>query len=67
MVVDKSLDEQRERQNSYAAGTSRTRANTLGTGGNYSDEQRIMKYFNCQGEGHMARQFSKPKRKKDAT
>ncbi|GJZ44468.1 retrovirus-related pol polyprotein from transposon TNT 1-94 [Tanacetum coccineum] len=45
----------------------RTRANTSGTGGNYSGQQRIVKCFNCQGEGHMARQCPKPKRKKDAT
>ncbi|GJS33020.1 putative ribonuclease H-like domain-containing protein [Tanacetum coccineum] len=44
-----------------------TRANTSGTGGNYSGQQRIVKCFNCQGEGHMARQCPKPKRKKDAT
>ncbi|GKD02602.1 integrase, catalytic region, zinc finger, CCHC-type containing protein, partial [Tanacetum coccineum] len=30
-------------------------------------QQRIMKRFNCQGEGHMARQCPKPKRKRDAT
>ncbi|GKF14752.1 retrovirus-related pol polyprotein from transposon TNT 1-94, partial [Tanacetum coccineum] len=55
------------RQNSYAAGTSGTRANTLGTGGNYSSQQRVVKCFNCQGEGHMARQCPKPKRKRGAT
>ncbi|GJZ82415.1 hypothetical protein Tco_0647588, partial [Tanacetum coccineum] len=44
-----------------------TRANILGTGGNNSGQQRVMKYFNCQGEGHMARQCLKPKRKRDAT
>nr|GEV71695.1 hypothetical protein [Tanacetum cinerariifolium] len=55
------------RQNSYSAGTSGTRSNTLGTGGNYSGQQRVVKCFNCQGEGHMARQCPKPKRKKDAT
>nr|GEV28973.1 hypothetical protein [Tanacetum cinerariifolium] len=38
------------RQNYYAVGTSRTRANPLGIGGNYSSQQRIVKYFNCQGE-----------------
>ncbi|GJW01696.1 retrovirus-related pol polyprotein from transposon TNT 1-94 [Tanacetum coccineum] len=43
-----------------------TRANTLGTRGNYSGQQRVMKCFNCQGEGHMARQCPKPKRKRDA-
>ncbi|GJQ91049.1 ribonuclease H-like domain-containing protein [Tanacetum coccineum] len=55
------------RQNSYATGTSGIRANTLGTGGNYSDQQRVVKCFNCQREGHMAIQCPKPKRKRDAT
>nr|GEU94047.1 retrovirus-related Pol polyprotein from transposon TNT 1-94 [Tanacetum cinerariifolium] len=55
------------RQNSYAAGTSRTRANVSGTRGNYAGQQRVVKCFNCQGEGHMARQCPKPKRKRDAT
>ncbi|GJS82972.1 retrovirus-related pol polyprotein from transposon TNT 1-94 [Tanacetum coccineum] len=54
------------RQNSYAAGTSGTRANTSGTRGNYSGPQRAVKCFNFQGEGHMARQCTKPKRKRDA-
>ncbi|GJU31835.1 hypothetical protein Tco_1175424 [Tanacetum coccineum] len=44
----------------------RTRANTSGAGGNYSGQQRVVKYFNCQGEGHMVRQCLKPKRKRDA-
>ncbi|GKC18327.1 retrovirus-related pol polyprotein from transposon TNT 1-94 [Tanacetum coccineum] len=43
-----------------------TRANTLGTRGNYSGQQRVVKCFNYQGEGHMARQCPKPKRKRDA-
>ncbi|GKD99111.1 reverse transcriptase domain-containing protein, partial [Tanacetum coccineum] len=42
-----------------------TRANTSGTGGNYSGQQRVVKCFNCQGEGHMERQCPKPKRKRD--
>ncbi|GJY15949.1 reverse transcriptase domain-containing protein [Tanacetum coccineum] len=37
------------------------------TEGNYSGQQRVVKCFNCQGEGHMARQCPKPKRKRDAT
>nr|GEY09144.1 hypothetical protein [Tanacetum cinerariifolium] len=52
------------RQSSFAAGTSRTRANILGMGGNNSGQQRVVKCFNCQGEGYMARQCSNPKRKK---
>ncbi|GJV67999.1 retrovirus-related pol polyprotein from transposon TNT 1-94 [Tanacetum coccineum] len=55
------------RQNSFAAGTSRKRANISGTRGNYSGQQRVVKCFNCQREGHMARQCPKPKRKRDAT
>nr|GEW53058.1 hypothetical protein [Tanacetum cinerariifolium] len=55
------------RQSSLVAGTSGTRANISGTGGNNSGQQRVVKCFNCQGEGHMARQCPKPKRKRDAT
>ncbi|GJY90990.1 retrovirus-related pol polyprotein from transposon TNT 1-94 [Tanacetum coccineum] len=54
------------RPNSYAAGTSGTRVNTSITGGNYSSQQRVVKCFNCQEEGHMARQCPKPKRKRVA-
>ncbi|GJV63040.1 hypothetical protein Tco_1473868 [Tanacetum coccineum] len=32
--------------------TSRTRANTSRTGGNYSGQQRVVKCFNCQEEGN---------------
>ncbi|GKE06902.1 retrovirus-related pol polyprotein from transposon TNT 1-94 [Tanacetum coccineum] len=55
------------RQSSFAAGTSGTRANISGTCRNNSGQQRIVKCFNCQGEGHIARQCPKPKRKRDAT
>nr|GEW15395.1 hypothetical protein [Tanacetum cinerariifolium]GEW58928.1 hypothetical protein [Tanacetum cinerariifolium] len=34
---------------------------------NNSGQQRVVKCFNCQGKGHMARQFPKPKRRRDAT
>ncbi|GJY97420.1 retrovirus-related pol polyprotein from transposon TNT 1-94 [Tanacetum coccineum] len=51
------------RQTSFAVGMSRTRANISGTGGNNSGQQRVVKCFNCQEEGHMARQCPKPKRK----
>ncbi|GKC40786.1 integrase, catalytic region, zinc finger, CCHC-type containing protein [Tanacetum coccineum] len=46
------------RQSSYAAGSSRTRVNASGTRGRNSSPPRIVKCFNCQGEGHMARQYS---------
>ncbi|GKB54636.1 reverse transcriptase domain-containing protein, partial [Tanacetum coccineum] len=55
------------RPTSYAAGTSGTRANTSGTRGSNSGQQRVVKCFNCKGEGHMTRQCPKPKRKRDAT
>ncbi|GKA89511.1 integrase, catalytic region, zinc finger, CCHC-type containing protein [Tanacetum coccineum] len=55
------------RQSSFAASTSGTRANISGTCGNNSGQQRVVKYFNCQGEGHMARQCPKLRRKRDAT
>ncbi|GJX18716.1 retrovirus-related pol polyprotein from transposon TNT 1-94 [Tanacetum coccineum] len=46
---------------------SKTRTNISGTGGNNSSQQRVVKCFNCQREGHMEIQYPKPKRKKDAT
>ncbi|GKE27262.1 hypothetical protein Tco_1442646, partial [Tanacetum coccineum] len=55
------------RPNSYAPSTSRSRVNTSRIGGNYSGQQRVVKCFNYQGEGHMASQCTKTKRKRDAT
>ncbi|GJV39794.1 retrovirus-related pol polyprotein from transposon TNT 1-94 [Tanacetum coccineum] len=52
---------------SFLSNVVTSRANISGTGGNNSGQQRVMKCFNCQGEGHMARQCPKPKRKRDAT
>ncbi|GKB48312.1 retrovirus-related pol polyprotein from transposon TNT 1-94, partial [Tanacetum coccineum] len=66
VVTSLTVQSLQGRQNSYAAGTSRTRANTLRTGGNYSGQQRVVKCFNCQKKGHMARQCPKTKRKRDA-
>nr|GEU75809.1 retrovirus-related Pol polyprotein from transposon TNT 1-94 [Tanacetum cinerariifolium] len=51
----------------FVAGASGTWANISGIGGNYSGQQRVVKCFNFQGEGHMERQCPKPKRKRDAT
>ncbi|GJR48621.1 reverse transcriptase domain-containing protein [Tanacetum coccineum] len=54
-------------QHELYANEVQTRANTSGTGGNNSGQQRVLKCFNCQMEGHMARQCPKTKRKRDAT
>nr|GFC73063.1 hypothetical protein [Tanacetum cinerariifolium] len=51
------------RQNHMSAGSSRPFAS--GSGGK-SGRQRAIVCYNCKGEGHMAKQCTKPKRKHDA-
>nr|GEU34497.1 hypothetical protein [Tanacetum cinerariifolium] len=51
------------RQISLATGTSRPY--TSGQSGNNSGKQRIIVCYNYKGEGHMSKQCTKPKRKKD--
>ncbi|GJS49303.1 hypothetical protein Tco_0599424 [Tanacetum coccineum] len=51
------------RQTSLAAGTTRTY--TPGASGSNSGKQRTIICYNCKGEGHMSKQFTKPKRKRD--
>nr|GEZ45742.1 hypothetical protein [Tanacetum cinerariifolium] len=51
------------RQNSMAAGTSRPY--TSGPSQNNSGKQRTVICYNCKGEGHMSKQCTKPKRKRD--
>nr|GFA89775.1 hypothetical protein [Tanacetum cinerariifolium] len=51
------------RQNSLAVGTSRPY--TSGPSGNNLGKQRTIVYYNCKGEGHMSKQCTKPKRKRD--
>nr|GEY38873.1 hypothetical protein [Tanacetum cinerariifolium]GEY39409.1 hypothetical protein [Tanacetum cinerariifolium] len=51
------------RQNSLAAGMSRQY--TSRSSGNNSRKQRVIVCYNCKGEGHMSKQCTKPKRKKD--
>ncbi|GJY12836.1 retrovirus-related pol polyprotein from transposon TNT 1-94 [Tanacetum coccineum] len=51
------------RQTYVAAGTSRTY--TLGASGNNSGKQRTIICYNCKREGHMSKQCTKPKRKRD--
>ncbi|GJT31171.1 retrovirus-related pol polyprotein from transposon TNT 1-94 [Tanacetum coccineum] len=49
------------RQTTYAAGT--TRKYTPGASGSNTGKQRTVVYYNCKGEGHIAKQCTKPKRK----
>ncbi|GJT41680.1 reverse transcriptase domain-containing protein [Tanacetum coccineum] len=51
------------RQTSFAAGTTRTY--TPGASGSNSGKQRTVTCYNCKGEGHMSKQCTKPKRKRD--
>nr|GEY15678.1 hypothetical protein [Tanacetum cinerariifolium] len=51
------------RQTSLAAGTSRTY--TQRASGNNSGKQRTVICYNCKEEGHMSKQCTKPKRKRD--
>ncbi|GKD45420.1 retrovirus-related pol polyprotein from transposon TNT 1-94, partial [Tanacetum coccineum] len=51
------------RQTSFATGTTRTY--TPGASGSNSGKQRTVICYNCKGEGHMSKQCTKPKRKRD--
>nr|GEX60868.1 hypothetical protein [Tanacetum cinerariifolium] len=51
-----------ERQNSMTAGSSRPY--TSGSS-ETSGKQRVIVCYNCKGEGHMSKQCTKPKRKRD--
>ncbi|GJT35745.1 integrase, catalytic region, zinc finger, CCHC-type containing protein [Tanacetum coccineum] len=51
------------RQTSFAASTLRTY--TPGASGSNFGKQRTVICYNCKGEGHMSRQCTKPKRKRD--
>nr|GEW74707.1 copia protein [Tanacetum cinerariifolium] len=42
-----------------------SRPYTSGPNGNNSGKQRTVVYYNCKGEGHMSKQCTKPKRKRD--
>nr|GEZ03494.1 hypothetical protein [Tanacetum cinerariifolium] len=50
-------------QNSLTAGMSRQY--TSGPSGTNSGKQRVIVCYNCKGEGHMSKQCTKPKRKRD--
>nr|GFC25489.1 hypothetical protein [Tanacetum cinerariifolium] len=49
--------------NFVSAGSSRPF--TSGQGG-AQGKQRVITCYNCKGEGHMSKQFTKPRRKRDA-
>nr|GEU36195.1 hypothetical protein [Tanacetum cinerariifolium] len=51
------------RQNSMSAGS--LRPFTSGSGGALG-KQRVIMCYNCKGNGHMSKQYTKPKRKRDA-
>ncbi|GJZ83970.1 integrase, catalytic region, zinc finger, CCHC-type containing protein [Tanacetum coccineum] len=51
------------RQTTYAAGT--TRKYTPGASGSNTGKQRTVICYNCKGEGHISKQCTMPKRKRD--
>ncbi|GKG52276.1 integrase, catalytic region, zinc finger, CCHC-type containing protein, partial [Tanacetum coccineum] len=54
----------RQRQSYYG---TRYKSNATSSGGNNaSGHARIVKCYNCQGEGHIARQCTQPKRPRNA-
>nr|GEU37451.1 hypothetical protein [Tanacetum cinerariifolium] len=51
------------RQISFATGTTRTY--TIGASGSNFGKQKTVICYSCKGEGHMSKQCTKPKRKRD--
>nr|GFA10253.1 hypothetical protein [Tanacetum cinerariifolium] len=50
---------------SFLTAVVTSRPYILGQSGNNSRKQRTVVYYNCKGEGHMSKQCTKPKRKRD--
>nr|GEU70787.1 retrovirus-related Pol polyprotein from transposon TNT 1-94 [Tanacetum cinerariifolium] len=55
-----------ERQGQSYSGTGYTSNAASSRGNNASGQARVVKCYNCQGEGHMARQSTQPKRIRNA-
>ncbi|GJX46138.1 integrase, catalytic region, zinc finger, CCHC-type containing protein [Tanacetum coccineum] len=51
--------------NNQLGNSSNPRTYTPGASGSNSGKQRIVICYNCKGEGHMSKQCTKPKRKRD--
>nr|GFB91268.1 hypothetical protein [Tanacetum cinerariifolium] len=60
LLMRRTLLTKQERE---SAGTSRTYKSRAS--GNNSGKQKTVICFNCKGEGHMSKQCTKPKRKRD--
>nr|GEY71593.1 hypothetical protein [Tanacetum cinerariifolium] len=50
----------------YPATNNQLRTSSNPRSGGTSGRQRVIVCYNCKGEGHMAKQCTKPKRKRDA-
>ncbi|GJY12679.1 retrovirus-related pol polyprotein from transposon TNT 1-94 [Tanacetum coccineum] len=61
----KDLHTTNGRQTTYATGT--TRKYTAGISGSNTGKQQTVICYNCKGEGHISKQCTKPKRKRDET
>ncbi|GJU41384.1 retrovirus-related pol polyprotein from transposon TNT 1-94, partial [Tanacetum coccineum] len=55
--------QRKQGQNVVGSGSQR---NASGSQGNTSGQAKVVKCYNCQGEGHMARQCTQPRRRRDA-
>nr|GEV87724.1 hypothetical protein [Tanacetum cinerariifolium] len=55
------------RQGKYYSGTMYKGNTTSSRGNTTSGQARVVKCYNCQGEGHIARQCTQPKRPRNAT